>query len=870
MKGRISAILLTIAPIWLFAEPIDSLDAKQVASVFMRNMAEQSGAKSGGGTNFQCLKVGNIFILNDANGGWTLVAADDCVRPILAYSPNGEFTIENISPATKAWFDNYNEQIAQAVSHHNADVHKEWEQLRNGDNRSKSTQYVVEPLIKTKWNQRPLYNNDCPTVDGENTLTGCVATAMAQVMNYWQWPKKGQGFHEYKSQNCGTVASIFGLLEYDWNNMPEQLNEYSSESNVDAVASLMYDCGVSVEMNYGVDGSGITNLDKVKDAMVKYFKYSSNMTLESKDGYTDEEWMDKLINELNSKRPILYYGFGDGGGHAFICDGYDANDYFHFNWGWSGYCDGYYLINKLEPTDGIGQSGSNSSGTYNENQSAYFDVKPLYTAKEYDLQVYDGNLQAFDKYGNLLAFNEINTLWLGDDSYFHVKISNYGDIDFSGSFAVAVFDWDDRFVSISNEVHFDLQSDYYTTNDMEFKIDGTFNYSTDKYYIAAIVYKDDYTEDWTVVSDISSMLFFNVNYSAPISINSEITIFDNFKKEEVATQEFVKGDEYTCTVSIINNGENDYVGGFLLSLVDANGDFIQKIDSFDQREPLKPNVLHNIMFRDTIDAEPGTYLLNISFWDGDGWILAGAVNGCSNPIFFDVKEEFIPDKYEDNNAVENAYVFPMKFDEDNNDIVMTLSESAPYFANLHKYGDIDYYKFNLEQDYNYAIEATILNNNDGKYQTTADDVIVEYSYDGKNWFKGYDYEYRNNHTDDDRCDKLEVNGEGNVYVKIYHPWGMKGTYIFLAVIERSLINQGGNENNPGTAVAEDATNTLNIYAHHNIIVVENATDEIRVYNAMGALVGRDAINRVRTEIPVNTTGIYIVKTGNVVTRVMVN
>jgi hypothetical protein len=106
------------------------------------------------------------------------------------------------------------------------------------------------------------------------------------------------------------------------------------------------------------------------------------------------------------------------------------------------------------------------------------------------------------------------------------------------------------------------------------------------------VYKDDYTEDWTVVSDISSILFFNVNYSAPISINSEITIFDNSKKEEVATKEFINGDEYTCTVCVINNGENDYVGGFLLSLIDANGDFIQKIDSFDQREPLKPNVMY--------------------------------------------------------------------------------------------------------------------------------------------------------------------------------------------------------------------------------------------------------------------------------------
>ena len=444
---NIFIILSAIVPTtWLFAEPIDSIDAKQVASVFMYNLAEQTGAKSGGETNFQCLKDGNIFILNNTNGGWALVSADDCVRPILAYSPDGEFSIDDISPAAKDWFDNYNEQIevAQKISFQcDSDVQKKWEQLRNGRIRKESTQYVVEPLIKTHWYQSPGYNKYCPEIDGEKTVTGCVATAMAQVMNYWQWPKQGIGFHEYKSQNCGTVATVFGGSPYNWDYMPEQLNDNSLDSCIVAVAELMFDCGVSVDMNYGLNSSGIRNLEKVKDAMTKYFKYSPNMILESKDNYTDEKWTDKLKNELNNKRPILYYGFGEGGGHAFICDGYDANDFFHFNWGWSGHGDAYYYINELAPKENV--IGANINGTYSNNQQAYFDVKPLSGIKEYDLRVYENDLFVFDTSGY-----QMNTLWLGDDTYYHAKIANYGDTDFSGTFAVLLL-FQTKCVSIYNQ-----------------------------------------------------------------------------------------------------------------------------------------------------------------------------------------------------------------------------------------------------------------------------------------------------------------------------------------------------------------------------------------------------------------------------------
>ena len=801
MKKYITFFLSAMMPAWLFAEPVDSLLAKQVATTFF---TEQSGAKSASmGNDYSCQKYGNIYAVNNADGGWVLVSADDCVRPILAYSPDGKFSLDNVSPATKAWFDNYNEQItiAQTIElQSEGEAAREWKQLKNGKTRSKSAEFV-EPLVKTKWNQSPLYNNDCPEINGEKAVTGCVATAMAQVMNYWQWPKHGYGFHEYKSQNCGTLATLFGM-EYEWNYMPEQLDNSSPEEYVDAVADLMSDCGISVDMNYDVASNGGSGAypQKVKNAMVRYFKYSPDMTLEQKDNYAEDEWIAKLKNELNNNRPILYYGCGGGSGHAFVCDGYDVNDYFHFNWGWNGRGDAYYYINELTPKEnGI---GATITGTYSNNQQAYFGVKPSNDKQDYNLRMYDNSLLAFDEDGN-----QSNMFKLGTDTYYRAKIENYGDTDFSGTFAVAVFDYSDRFVNISNEVHIDLPANSYTSEEIEFKIDRSLSYVTYKDYLAALVYKDALSEDWVLVSHNSNLLnvfAFSVDYWAPISVNSEILVFDTLNRK-VTNQEFIQDDIYTCTISVINNGTEDYTGYFVLSLTDTKGVSAQNIGRYQLEQPLKPDSALTINFIDSIKVESGSYILTLGYAEGESsseevelLSLAGSVNGGVNPVFFDVKAEYLPDEYEDNNNIENAYVFTLDYSNDRAHILTLRKDNDGYhYANLNRYDDIDYYKFDLTQGYDYYIYATLYNNKDEAAQTTADDVTVEYSYDGENWFEGHDYEYRfsKNFSDSDRNDKLIVNSGGSVYVRISHPWGKKGTYIFDADVIRTANNSSQEETN---------------------------------------------------------------------------
>lgn len=206
-------------------------------------------------------------------------------------------------------------------------------------------------------------------------MAGCVATAMAQVMKYWNWPDTGVGQHGYDSYIYGELSANFGATAYDWANMPTTLTSSSSAVQVNAVATLMYHCGVAVEMGYGVEGSGIgggimynNSFDAPSpvNALRTYFKYSPASTNVRRTDFTSDEWAALIKNEIDHRRPVLYSGIGLLAGHEFVCDGYDTTGYFHFNWGWSGAADGYFTFSSLNPS---GMDFSNS-------QSAVIGIEP--------------------------------------------------------------------------------------------------------------------------------------------------------------------------------------------------------------------------------------------------------------------------------------------------------------------------------------------------------------------------------------------------------------------------------------------------------------------------------------------------------------
>ena len=363
-------MLLLVLTLGAKAGTVDAKRARRVAISFLNN----NGVRSTQLTDVSASAgFSNVYVFTTANS-FVLIAADDCVRPILAYSLTGQFDIENIPDNKRAWIQGYSDEIQHAIDNQmraSSEVTQQWHDLVEGNSNSGKATTVVAPLIQTQWNQDWPYNNLCP----DSTVTGCAATAMAQVLKYWNYPPSGIGMRSYE-WNGQTISADFGSTTYDWNNMLNTYDSTSTETQQTAVATLMFHCGVSLNMNYGWAWSGGSSAysSMTAGAFIKYFNYSTETQLRSRSSYSDGEWMNMVKAELDQNHPVWYCGIGDGGGHAFVCDGYNNDNYFHFNWGWSGYCDEYYTLDNLSP--GPGGIGSGSIGEFSNNQQALFGVQP--------------------------------------------------------------------------------------------------------------------------------------------------------------------------------------------------------------------------------------------------------------------------------------------------------------------------------------------------------------------------------------------------------------------------------------------------------------------------------------------------------------
>lgn len=287
--------------------------------------------------------------------GFVIISADDRVFPVLAYSFSGRYNTDDHNPAFQSWMQIYEEQILDCRGKElfrYAEIEEAWEKYSRDDFSPAKNIQTVGPICKTTWNQGKYYNDSCPS----NSLTGCVATAMAQVMKAFNWPPKGKGSYSYSHSYYGLQSANFGNTTYKWNEMPNVVTSPNP-----AVAQLMYHCGVSVDMSYSPGGSG-ASMYSAKDAFIFYFRYSPFIRLEQKNSFTDIYWKILIRAQHMNDRPVMY----SGPGHAFICDGFQYPDHFHFNWGWGGSYDGYYYMTSLRP----------GSHNYTNGQDAIVDCYP--------------------------------------------------------------------------------------------------------------------------------------------------------------------------------------------------------------------------------------------------------------------------------------------------------------------------------------------------------------------------------------------------------------------------------------------------------------------------------------------------------------
>ena len=375
----------------LFARPLSEREARHLAEQFFHQVAYahkvlapaqqplslvSAPIRQSAGVELRTLsgdKARYYYIYNrGSNAGFVIIAGDDELTPYIGYATTGQVLEQDMPEQLRAFLKACQERIDELTS--SVGLRSS---LRPTPRTATEPAQIAPLLGNIQWNQSAPWNNQTPTDNqGKHMPVGCVATAYTQVMRYHQWPTQGEGTFSYTEERSNRQHSVdYGATTYDWAHMPERYNDPSSATSEEtqALSTLAYHAGVAVEMMYAPSGSG-SYTPLVARALADHFRYDKRVSFKSRSNYTQSSWEQMLRAELIAARPIVYSGSGSGGGHAFVCDGYDAEGLFHINWGWGGMSDGYFNLNYLVPSDlGI---GGGAGGGFSLGQGAVIGIKP--------------------------------------------------------------------------------------------------------------------------------------------------------------------------------------------------------------------------------------------------------------------------------------------------------------------------------------------------------------------------------------------------------------------------------------------------------------------------------------------------------------
>lgn len=462
----------------------------------------------------------------------------------------------------------------------------------------------IAPLLKTTWSQEAPYSNDCPT----GTVTGCVATSTAQVMNYYKYPECGTG-RVRVSYNNRTLSLDLSQQNFDWDNMLDTYPNATSGTAAQkaAVAYLMKAVGYSVEMSYGESSGAVSQ--KISPALVDNFKYDPALDSYTREYYTDDQWTDMLYTELSAGRPVIYGGAGLGGGHSFVCDGYQAsNGYFHFNWGWNGYYDGFFSINDLNPEgQGTGGNGSN----FNSDQDAIMGIqKPVagHTRPRGWMCISGGVLQ-----GTVTSGRSVRLSVSDDGAFFNLSgVNETFDIAYQlknasgnvttytiaeGSYIGVGRGYSYMNASIPTSVG---NGTYELT--MVFRPQGTTAWQPFKLPL-----------DWPAATSMTvngNTITFN-NPTAPENPDDET---DSWSYDNATTSTgFTAGEEFDLTLTITNNGTESETRTLGAVALDADSKIISSVDNIFQSITLAAGASGKYTFKGVIDSNvaAGEYYLGL-------------------------------------------------------------------------------------------------------------------------------------------------------------------------------------------------------------------------------------------------------------------
>lgn len=362
MKKYLLLLFTLVFAMTSYADKVTEQQALQKAQRFFKDKQIVSKSLTRSMTRGdQSASQEDFYVFNaEKNGGFVIISGDDRTPEVLGYADSGSLDLNNLPPNLKGWLEEYSKQI-KALDHSGIT-----QKIKTSKAVTRTTKTPVEPLITTKWGQYSPYNLQCPEIDGKHCVTGCVATAMAQIMNYHKWPQEAcAAIPAYTTATRQIQMEALPPTTFKWDKMRDRYWEGEQGESADAVAELIRYCGQAVEMNYDINESGSSESPW---HFMKYFGYGKNAKTVSMSQYTITQWEDILYKELSEGRPIIYWGANLVTAHDFICDGYDGNGYYHFNWGWSGDADGFFLLSLLYDIDLF--------GGYTIGQAAIIGLQP--------------------------------------------------------------------------------------------------------------------------------------------------------------------------------------------------------------------------------------------------------------------------------------------------------------------------------------------------------------------------------------------------------------------------------------------------------------------------------------------------------------
>lgn len=541
------------------ARQISETEAKNIAQEFMSQKVMQSRAPERVNQSLttaytsQSIENENIlYVFNRGeNDGFIIVSGDDAVsQRVLGYCDNGQFDYNQMPTNMKWLLSQYEEEIAMARRNGISATEELRESLFNKN---------VGPLVEARWSQDEPYNNLCPMYSETlRCATGCVATAAAQIMYHHKHPIQGVGSKDYV--DGGSLKTIdFSQTTYEWDLMTPVYSSLSTEAECNAVATLMYHVGRSIDMMYS-NTSGAVSAD-VAPALARYFDYDKSIVHRDRNYYTIDEWEQFIINDIDNGCPILYRGQSNDGGHAFVLDGYNSDGYVHINWGWNGMSNGYFLLHALTPEkQGIG----GFSGGYNSGQSAIFNIKPNKNGNEtYELTAEEVSIAS----GTYALGEEVSTTISSlTNAYWNSINCNIGYMlyDANGE-VVSTVDCEECYLSSRTPLG-TISVTYTIPTDVA---DGEY-----KLYLAHTTSDNKWKR---VALNTNSTPYYIVNIS-----NGEATISSNDEGEIWATSVVCNDDVIysgcfvTFNITVSNTMNHEYFGSLYVSIYESKGKFEQR------------------------------------------------------------------------------------------------------------------------------------------------------------------------------------------------------------------------------------------------------------------------------------------------------